>query len=141
MAKVAVTGSNGFVGGNIANMLLAAGHEVIGLVRSQPVSALPWRPVVVDLSNTQSLIEATGECAAIVHCGIANDFNKLQENRAYAYDSFVGLTQRVTHAANTNSAQIIYISTGWVMDGTGHLELESATGNPVNFYGVLKTLG
>ena len=53
MAKVAVTGSNGFVGGNIANMLLAAGHEVIGLVRSQPVSALPWRPVVVDLSNTQ----------------------------------------------------------------------------------------
>ena len=141
MAKVAVTGSNGFVGGNIANMLLAAGHEVIGLVRSQPVSALPWRPVVVDLSNTQSLIEATGECAAIVHCGIANDFNKLQENRAYAYDSFVGLTQRVTHAANTNSTQIIYISTGWVMDGTGHLELESATGNPVNFYGVLKTLG
>ena len=89
MAKVAVTGSNGFVGGNIANMLLAAGHEVIGLVRSQPVSALPWRPVVVDLSNTQSLIEATGECAAIVHCGIANDFNKLQENRAYAFDSFV----------------------------------------------------
>ena len=76
-----------------------------------------------------------------MHSGIANDFNKLQENRAYAYDSFVGLTQRVTHAANTNGAQIIYISTGWVMDGTGHLELESATGNPINFYGVLKTLG
>ena len=141
MAKVAVTGSNGFVGGNIANMLLAAGHEVIGLVRSQPDSTLPWQTVVVDLSSTQSIIEATRDCAAIVHSGIANDFNKLQENRAYAYDSFVGLTQRVTHAANTNGAQIIYISTGWVMDGTGHLELESATGNPVNFYGVLKTLG
>ncbi|MSV76252.1 MAG: sugar nucleotide-binding protein, partial [Actinobacteria bacterium] len=59
----------------------------------------------------------------------------------YAYDSFVGLTQRVTHAANKNGAQIIYISTGWVMDGAGHMALESDTGNPVNFYGVLKSLG
>jgi dTDP-4-dehydrorhamnose reductase len=141
MAKIAVTGSNGFVGGNIANILLAAGHEVIGLVRSQPEKPLPWKTTVTDLSSVSSIAEATKGCAAIVHSGIANDFNKLQQNREYAYDSFVGLTQRVTHAANKNGAQIIYISTGWVMDGTGHMALESDTGNPVNFYGVLKSLG
>ena len=112
MSKIAVTGSNGFVGGNIANMLLAAGHEVIGLVRSQPEKELPWRTTVTDLSNISSITEATKGCVAIVHSGIANDFNKLQQNREYAYDSFVGLTQRVTHAANKNGAQIIYISTG-----------------------------
>ena len=99
MAKIAVTGSNGFVGGNIANMLLAAGHEVIGLVRSQPEKTLPWKTTVTDLSSIASIVEATKGCAAIVHSGIANDFNKLQQNREYAYDSFVGLTQRVTHAA------------------------------------------
>ena len=141
MAKVAVTGSNGFVGGNIANMLLAAGHEVIGLVRSEPTKALPWRTAFTDLSSVEAISEATKGCAAIVHSAIANDFNKLQQNRAYAYDSFVGLTQRMTRAAEKNSAQIIYISTGWVMDGTGHMALESDTGNPVNFYGVLKSLG
>jgi dTDP-4-dehydrorhamnose reductase len=141
MAKIAVTGSNGFVGGNIANMLLAAGHEVIGLVRSQPQMSLPWKTTVTDLSSVSSIVEATKGCVAIVHSGIANDFNKLQQNREYAYDSFVGLTQRVTRAANKNGAQIIYISTGWVMDGTGHMALESDTGNPVNFYGVLKSLG
>ena len=141
MAKIAVTGSNGFVGGNIANMLLAAGHEVIGLVRSNPTKELPWNTVTTDLSSIQSIADATKGCVAIVHSAIANDFNKLQQNRAYAYDSFVGLTQRVTHAANLNGAQIIYISTGWVMDGTGHMALESDTGNPVNFYGVLKALG
>ena len=141
MSKIAVTGSNGFVGGNIANMLLAAGHEVIGLVRSQPEKPLPWKTTVTDLSSIASITDATKGCVAIVHSGIANDFNKLQQNREYAYDSFVGLTQRVTHAANKNSAQIIYISTGWVMDGTGHMALESDTGNPVNFYGVLKSLG
>ena len=141
MAKIAVTGSNGFVGGNIANMLLAAGHEVIGLVRSQPQKSLPWKTTVTDLSSVSSIVEATKGCVAIVHSGIANDFNKLQQNREYAYDSFVGLTQRVTRAANKNGAQTIYISTGWVMDGTGHMALESDTGNPVNFYGVLKSLG
>ena len=141
MSKIAVTGSNGFVGGNIANMLLAAGHEVIGLVRSQPEKPLPWKTTVTDLSSIASIAEAIKGCVAIVHSGIANDFNKLQQNREYAYDSFVGLTQRVTHAANKHGAQIIYISTGWVMDGTGHMALESDTGNPVNFYGVLKSLG
>jgi dTDP-4-dehydrorhamnose reductase len=141
MAKIAVTGSNGFVGGNIANILLAAGHEVIGLVRSQPEKPLPWKTTITDLSSTTSIVEATKGCTAIVHSGIANDFNKLQQNREYAYDSFVGLTQRVTHAANKNGAQIVYISTGWVMDGAGHMALESDTGNPVNFYGVLKSLG
>jgi len=141
MAKIAVTGSNGFVGGNIANILLAAGHEVIGLVRSQPEKPLPWKTTVTDLSSATSIVAATKGCTAIVHSGIANDFNKLQQNREYAYDSFVGLTQRVTHAANKNGAQIVYISTGWVMDGAGHMALESDTGNPVNFYGVLKSLG
>ncbi len=141
MAKVAVTGSNGFVGGNIANMLVAAGHEVIGLVRSESTKTLPWKTKVTDLSSRTSIADATTGCDAIVHSAIANDFNKLQQNRAYAYDSFVGLTQRITHAANNNGAQIIYISTGWVMDGTGHMVAESDTGNPVNFYGVLKSLG
>ncbi len=122
-------------------MLLAAGHEVIGLVRSEPRQSLPWKTTITDLSSTSSISQATKGCTAIVHAAIANDFNKLQENRQFAYDSFVGLTQRVTHAANQNGAQIIYISTGWVMDGTGHLVLETDTGNPVNFYGVLKSLG
>ena len=122
-------------------MLLAAGHEVIGLVRSEPTKSLHWKTLVTDLSSTLAISEAIKGCTAIVHSAIANDFNKLQQNREYAYDSFVGLTQRVTHAANKNGAQIIYISTGWVMDGTGHMVLETDTGNPVNFYGVLKSLG
>ena len=76
----------------------------------------------------------------MVHSAIANDFNKLQEDRAFAYDSYVALTQRVTHAANRAGAQIIYVSSGWVMDGTTHMTPESNPGNPVNFYGVLKAL-
>jgi dTDP-4-dehydrorhamnose reductase len=141
MAKIAITGSNGFVGGNIAHVLKLAGHEVVGLVRSTPEKALPWKTQVTDLSNIDSIAGAIKGFDAIVHSAIANDFNRLQQDRAYAYDAFVGLTQRVVHAANRENVQVVYISTGWVMDGTGHMVAETDTGNPVNFYGVLKSLG
>jgi dTDP-4-dehydrorhamnose reductase len=140
MAKVAVTGSSGFVGGNIAHVLQLAGHEVIGLVRSTPEKNLPWKTQVTDLSSIEAIANSIRGFDAIVHSAIANDFNRLQQDRIYAYDSFVGLTQRVTHAANREGVQVVYISSGWVMDGTAHLTAETDPGNPVNFYGVLKSL-
>lgn len=140
MAKIAITGSNGFVGGNIAKVLQLAGHEVVGLVRSPQQKPLPWTTSVVDLASIDSIATALHGCDAVVHSAIANDFNRLQEDRAFAYDSYVALTQRVTHAANRTGAQTVYISSGWVMDGTSHMTPETDCGNPVNFYGVLKAL-
>lgn len=140
MAKIAITGSNGFVGGNIAKVLQLAGHEVVGLVRSPQKTALPWATAVVDLASVDSIAKSLQGFDAVVHSAIANDFNRLQEDRAYAYDAFVALTQRVTHAANRAGAQTVYVSSGWVMDGTTHMTPESDCGNPVNFYGVLKAL-
>jgi dTDP-4-dehydrorhamnose reductase len=140
MAKIAITGSNGFVGGNIAKVLRLAGHDVIGLVRSPQQKPLPWATTVVDLASIDSIATALHGCDAVVHSAIANDFNRLQEDRAFAYDSYVALTQRVTHAANRAGAQTVYISSGWVMDGTSHMTPETDCGNPVNFYGVLKAL-
>ena len=140
MAKIAITGSNGFVGGNIAKVLRLAGHDVIGLVRSPQQKPLPWATTVVDLASIDSIATALHGCDAVVHSAIANDFNRLQEDRAFAYDSYVALTQRVTHAANRAGAQTVYTSSGWVMDGTSHMTPETDCGNPVNFYGVLKAL-
>ena len=141
MAKIAVTGSTGFVGGNIAAILHKYGHEVVGLVRREPESALPWSHALADFQSVESIAAAATGCDAIVHCAIANDFTKLMQDRPFAYDSYVGMTQRVTQAANQISAQTVYISTDWVMDGTTHLTPETDPGNPVNFYGVLKALG
>lgn len=141
MAKIAVTGSTGFVGGNIAAILHKYGHEVKGLVRREPESPLPWSHALADFQSAESIAQAAAGCDAIVHCAIANDFTKLMQDRPFAYDSYVGMTQRVTQAANQIGAQTVYISTDWVMDGTTHLTPETDPGNPVNFYGVLKALG
>ena len=137
--KIAITGSTGFVGSNIASVLQSSGHEVTGLVRSE--SKLPWDTKLVDFASEESIGKALVGTEAVVHCAIANDFNRLLEDRDFAYDSFVGMTSRVVKAANKAGSKPIYISTDWVMDGTTHLSLESNKGNPVNFYGFLKAMG
>lgn len=140
MAKIAITGSTGFVGSNIATVLKMYGHEVVGIGRRTPEPAPDWKVIVVDFNDVQSIANALAGFDAIVHCAIANDFNKLVDDREYAYDAFAGLTQRVVLAANQAGAKPILISTDWIMDGTGHRVPESDPGNPINFYGVLKVL-
>ena len=137
--KIAITGSTGFVGSNIASVLQSSGHEVIGLVRFE--INLPWQTKLVDFTSEDSISSALEGTHAVVHCAIANDFNRLLQDRDFAYDSFVGMTSRVVKAANKAGSKPIYISTDWVMDGTTHLSLESNKGNPVNFYGFLKAMG
>ena len=137
--RIAITGSTGFVGSNIASVLQSFGDEVIGLVRSE--STLPWQTKLVDFTSEDSISSALEGTQAVVHCAIANDFNRLLLDRDFAYDSFVGMTSRVVKAANKAGSKPIYISTDWVMDGTTHLSLESNKGNPVNFYGFLKAMG
>ena len=140
MAKIAITGSTGFVGSNIASVLLSRGHQVIGLSRRAPKVAPSWPVKVVDYTDVDSVARALAGFDAVVHCAIANDFNKLVDDRVFAYDSYVGLTQTVTAAANLAGAKPILISTDWVMDGTQHRVPETDPGNPINFYGALKIL-
>jgi len=137
--KIAITGSTGFVGSNIARVLQSFGHEVVGLVRAD--SVLPWTSIKTDFSSKEHLAVAMSGCHVVVHCAIANDFNRLNEDREFAYDAFVGMTSRVTQAANSLGVKPVFISTDWVMDGTSHLAPESDPGNPLNIYGYLKALG
>ena len=90
MAKVAITGSSGFVGGNIAQVLQQMGFEVLGLSRNSSEKALPWRVEVVDFNDELSIASKLAGCAAVIHCAIHNDFNKLVNDREFAYESFVG---------------------------------------------------
>ena len=138
--RIAVTGSTGFVGSNIAAVLQTFGHEVIGLTR-RPVDKLPWEARITDFSSVEDLSAALANVDAVVHCAIHNDFNQLVKDRDLAYDSFVGMTERVARAANSNGTQMVYISTDWILDGTGHLAPETERGNPLNYYGFLKALG
>lgn len=139
--RIAVTGSTGFVGSNIAAVLSLYGHDVTGLIRREPEAELPWASQLVNFARVESLSHALSGMDAVVHCAITNDFNKLINNPQAAYDSYVGMTSRVARAAREQGTQMIYISTDWLMDGSSHLVPETHPGNAVNFYGYLKALG
>lgn len=136
--RVLITGATGFVGSNISAVLAARGYDVVAGVRSERV--LPWPSLEMPYADEAALALALRGFDAVVHCAIANDFERLQADRRYAHESYVGLTSRLTRASNAVGAQFIFISSDWVFDGTGHLVPEDEPVNPVNFYGLLKAL-
>jgi len=137
--RIAITGATGFVGSNVAKILMEYGHSVAGLSR-RPMDA-PFPMVVVDFSSQESLDWALAGFDAVVHCAINNDWTKLNQDPELAFDSYVGMTSRVARAALANDAQMVYISTDWILDGTQHLVPETQNGHPINYYGFLKAMG
>jgi len=137
--RIAITGATGFLGSNIAEVMHVAGIEVVALTRREPEVSMPWPHIVVDTSCEDHMASALEGTDAVVHTAIANDFQRLESEQAYK--AYPGLTQAVARAAVRVGAKPVYISTDWVMDGTGHLVPESHYGRPVNTYGYLKALG
>jgi dihydroflavonol-4-reductase len=68
MSRVLVTGATGFLGRHLATQLLAAGHEVVALVRVDaplPPGVEPRRGDVLDAASVRAAAEG---CAALFHC-------------------------------------------------------------------------
>lgn len=138
MARIAITGATGFVGGTVAAVLADKGHDVTCLVRRDPGASFPWHWAVVDTQDPGSLLKVLDGQDAVAHLAIVNDFRLIYSDRRAGWDGYVGLTERVVDAANLAGAQVGYVSTDWVFDGTSHLMTEDYPPNPVNVYGFLK---
>lgn len=69
--KIFVTGASGYIGGSVAKVLLNAGHEVYGLVRStekaEAVRALGVLPVLGTLEDSALLIQQAIQADAVIH--------------------------------------------------------------------------
>ncbi|MBA4173409.1 MAG: NAD-dependent dehydratase [Hyphomicrobium sp.] len=82
--RIFVTGATGFVGSAIVPDLLNAGHEVIGLVRSdegaRKLAAAGAKAVRGDLNDLVGLRRESGTADAVVHAAFDHDFSKMAEN-------------------------------------------------------------
>ena len=76
--KVFVTGATGYIGGSVAEGLVAAGHQVVGLVRSSEggkaslLSSRGIEPVLGDLDDAEALAGAAIAADAVVHAASAD---------------------------------------------------------------------
>ncbi|KAJ9371412.1 hypothetical protein DTO282E5_3815 [Paecilomyces variotii] len=132
--RVFVTGAAGFIGQAVVDDLLAAGHTVVGLARSE--SSAKWLQIKgVDVINgsiedTEILKRGASESDGVIHLAFDHDFTKFAENVRVNNEAVLALG-----AALAGSNRPLVIASGTVMLQSRPIATEDSgadLSNPIN---------
>jgi len=122
--RVFVTGATGFIGPAIVRELLTAGHEVLGLARSDAAADTLARLGVAahrgELSDTDSLAAGARACEGVIHAAFIHDFS--------AYAAAAETDRRAVEAmtgALEGSGKPFVLTSGTVLLAPGRLGTEA----------------
>ena len=99
--KAFITGATGFIGGNLARLLLMDGHQVRALIRAnndrRNINGLPLEIVEGALDNPRQLAEQIAGCEVVFH--VAALYSLWAKDSAAIYRANVTGTEQILNAA------------------------------------------
>lgn len=115
--RVFITGGTGYLGSAVTSGLRAAGHEVLGLVRTREkaerLQELGAAPVFGDIHEPASLVAAAAGCEAVIHLAQASGPERASVDFK-AVEAFVEAARDSPHLR-----ALIYTSVLFVLGETG----------------------
>lgn len=122
--RVFITGGAGYVGSAVTTRLRGAGHEVLGLVRTderaERLKGLGAAPVVGDIRTPESFLGVARDCDAVVHLAQAQG-----PDRAEVDAAAVGAFVKAGHESPRLRA-FVYTSVLFVLGDTGEVPAAEA---------------
>ncbi len=129
--KVFVTGASGFVSSAVVTELLASGHQVVGLARSDAsaaaIASIGAEVLRGSLDDLDCLLEGAAPAEGVIHCAFVHDFSNYAVSAAA--DRLAIETLGAT-LVGSNRPLIVTSVTGTHGLSPGHMLTEDEAGNP-----------
>jgi nucleoside-diphosphate-sugar epimerase len=121
--RIFVTGASGFIGSAVVRDLLKAGHQVLGLVRSnaaaETLAAIGAKAQRGDLEDLDSLKRGAADCDGVAHLAFIHDFSKFAENGQIDKRAIAALGE-----ALAGSGKPVVVTSGTALVAPGRLATE-----------------